>query len=186
MHSSIESSSPDQAGTNWRCSSVRSGGPTDAHPSGASIRRTVRHYSSSRETIVSTLAVLRVFYVQEGHTRRLPSASWRSPLEHRLQEQAISSRPGIAASGTDRTRVVKPNRSFPCDPFKHGSALILVDLRAACSRSITRGDSTCRLSARGRRDECTRPCSAASASPHCYPSRHRAPRHARAIDRLEA
>ena len=155
------------------------------------IRRTVRHYSSSRETIVGTLAVLRVFYVQEGHTRRLPSAPCRPTLERRLQKQAISSGPGIAASGPDFTRVVKPNRSFPCSPFEHGSALILVDLHAACSRSITRCDSTCRLSPGGRRNECTRPCtcsatSSATAAPYRYSSRHGAPRYPRATDRLEA
>ena len=73
----------------------------------ASGKPTVRHNSSSRETIVGTLAVLRVFYVQESHARRVPSASCRTALERGMQEQFFSPGTGITTC-RHRRRLHRP------------------------------------------------------------------------------
>ena len=72
----------------------------------------VSHNSSSRQTNVSTLAVLRVLYVQESHARRFPSASCRSALQHRMQQQAVDSGTGIATCGTDCTSAFEFHDAF--------------------------------------------------------------------------
>ncbi len=149
----------------------------------------VSHNSSSRQTNVSTLAVLRVLYVQESHARRFPSASRRSALEHRMQQQAVDSGTGIATCGTDCTSAFEFHDAFGiartrfnlCGTLEHG---------ATCSCGLSRWKSTCPGSTREHRDECTsaHSCTTASSSAAANrdSSRHSATRQAGAGSRLEA
>ena len=122
--------------------------------------RAVRHNSSSGETIVDTLAVLRGIYVHESHTRCFPLASCRTTHEHRMQKQVINSGTVIATAGTERNCAVKSSGT----PGSCRSVLlVLSDTReygdtcehgATCSCDISHWTSTWRRLSGERRNEC--------------------------------